>query len=83
MNLFVYESGWEDSNFRPLRPERSTLPTAPHPALSSVALAKEDFYIKTKFNQLNNFRPLVPNPDKSGLPTAPHPALSSLVLAKD
>ena len=27
-------SGWRDSNPRPLRPERSTLPTEPHPELS-------------------------------------------------
>ena len=26
-------SGWRDSNPRPLRPERSTLPTEPHPEI--------------------------------------------------
>ncbi len=27
----LFLSGWRDSNPRPLRPERSTLPTEPHP----------------------------------------------------
>ena len=30
--LIDVKSGWQDSNLRPLRPERSALPTAPHPA---------------------------------------------------
>ena len=33
-------SGWLDSNQRPLRPERSALPTAPHPELYVSGLQK-------------------------------------------
>ncbi len=42
-------SGWRDSNPRPLRPERSTLPTEPHPEIFSLSCPWADL----------NCRPLV------------------------
>lgn len=36
-------SGWQDSNLRPLRPERSALPTAPHPV--QLRVQKYGFFL--------------------------------------
>ena len=54
-------SEWGDSNARPLRPERSALPTALHSAIKSVANIREKnknekflkFFLKT-FAQIKN-----------------------------
>ena len=42
-SLLTYLSGWPDSNWRLLRPERSALPTALHPAISSGNQQISDF----------------------------------------
>ena len=66
-DCFSSLSGWPDSNWRPLRPERSALPTALHPECFSRGKAvqnytfflKREHFCKEKWRKICEFHFLV------------------------